>query len=314
MDLVIKPTRACNFKCSFCSSNLIPNKKLDLDVVKDFLLKNDVSTIIVNGGDPLMMPVSYYEELVDFINEHNMNISVSFTTNMWDWYENPDKWNKLFRNDKIKLCTSFQYGKGRIIPNGSDFTEELFLDIQNKFKNEFGYYLDFISVVTEDNEQYAIKNVELAKSLGVHCKLNYAVKSGRQDKMYPYDKIIHTYNELFKTDLWKYEDNCLNFINYFNNKGTICPLSDNMCYDNIRCFTPDGSLSMCPALDDDGIKDSRKYKFYKKECLTCEFFRICNGCAKRIKDLQEDFPTQNCDKLLYELNELKRNCQNAYIR
>ena len=23
--------------------------------------KNDVSTIIVNGGDPLMMPVSYYE-------------------------------------------------------------------------------------------------------------------------------------------------------------------------------------------------------------------------------------------------------------
>ena len=71
---------------------------------------------------------------------------------------------------------------------------------------------------------------------------------------------------------------------------------------------------MCPALDDDGIKDSRKYKFYKKECLTCEFFRICNGCAKRIKDLQEDFPIQNCDKLLYELNELKRNCQNAYIR
>ena len=105
MDLVIKPTRACNFKCSFCSSNLIPNKKLNLDVVKDFLLKNDVSTIIVNGGDPLMMPVSYYEELVDFINEHNMNISVSFTT-------------KCCPNDLERAFITFPFAKN--LPNISE--------------------------------------------------------------------------------------------------------------------------------------------------------------------------------------------------
>lgn len=313
MDLVIKPTRACNFKCSFCSSNLIPNKMLDLGIIKDFLLKNNVSIIIVNGGDPLMMPVQYYKDLISFIDEHNMNISISFTTNMWDWYENPDKWNELFHNDKINLCTSFQYGEGRIIPNGEPFTEELFLDIQEKFNKEFGYYLDFIAVVTDENEQFAVKNVELAKKLGVHCKLNYAVKSGRQSKMYSYDKIIHIYNELFDLGLWKYEDNCLNFINHFQNKETICPLSNNLCYDYIRCFTPNGSLSMCPALDDDGIRDSRKFKFYKKECLTCEFFKICNGCAKRIRDLREDFLDEKCDKLFSELQTLKRNCINVNI-
>lgn len=314
MELVIKPTRACNFKCSFCSSNSIPNKRLDLSKIKTFLLENEVSTIIVNGGDPLMMPVSYYEELLDFIEENNMNTTISFTTNMWDWYISPKKWKDLFNRERLNLCTSFQYGEGRIIPNGSPFTEEIFLDIQEKFKNEFGYYLDFISVITELNEEYAIKNVELAKKLGVHCKLNYAVKSGRQGKMYPYYKIIRKYNDLFELGLWEYEDNCINFVRYFQDLGTICPLSNNMCYSNIRCFSPDGSLSMCPALDDDGIPDSRKYKFYKKGCLVCEYFKICNGCAKRIKDMQEDFPNENCDKLKYELDKLKRNCQNVSIR
>lgn len=313
MELVIKPTRKCNFKCSFCSSNLIPNNQLDLNIVKEFLLNNDVSTIIVNGGDPLMMPVSYYEELIKFLDEHNMKTSISFTTNLWDWYKNPSKWDKLFKNDRLYVCTSFQYGKGRITPEGKDLTEEIFLDMQNKFKEQFGHYLDYISVITSDNEQYALDNVKLAKKLGVHCKLNYAVKSGRQGTMYPYSKIIHIYNELFDNNLWEYEDNCLNFVKHFSNKGTICPLSNNMCYKNIRCFSPDGTLSMCPALNDDGIHDSTKYKFFKKECLLCEYFKICNGCAKRIKDMQEDFLDKNCDKLKYELTELKRKCQNVNI-
>ena len=55
MDLIIKPTEACNFKCSFCSSTAIdPNNAglLDLDYVFRFLKRYpDTNSLIINGGD-----------------------------------------------------------------------------------------------------------------------------------------------------------------------------------------------------------------------------------------------------------------------
>ena len=71
-----------------------------------------------------------------------------------------------------------------------------------------GYRPDFISVITDENEKFAIKNVELAqkmsedqepketlhyfnphKKIGVECKLNYAMASGDQSSPYLLSKI-----------------------------------------------------------------------------------------------------------------------------
>ena len=56
MELIIKPTELCNFKCTFCSSPNISDehtKILDLKYVEDFLKRFPATnTIIVNGGDP----------------------------------------------------------------------------------------------------------------------------------------------------------------------------------------------------------------------------------------------------------------------
>ena len=68
MELIIKPTEACNFKCTFCSSTDIAEDKssrLDLEQVFKFLKRfPETNTIIVNGGDPLMVPVNYYWEII----------------------------------------------------------------------------------------------------------------------------------------------------------------------------------------------------------------------------------------------------------
>ena len=95
MDLIIKPTEACNFKCTFCSSTDIdPNEVglLDLDYIYRFLKRYpDTNTIIVNGGDPLMVKPQYYHDLIAHLDEHDYPASISFTSNLWPFLMRPEK-------------------------------------------------------------------------------------------------------------------------------------------------------------------------------------------------------------------------------
>ena len=75
MELIIKPTELCNFKCTFCSSTKLVEDKastLDHQYIFDFLDRfPNTNSIIVNGGDPLMMKPDYYFTILDYIEKHN---------------------------------------------------------------------------------------------------------------------------------------------------------------------------------------------------------------------------------------------------
>ena len=81
MDLIIKPTELCNFRCTFCSSTHITEDKtaqLDLEYVYAFLKRfPDTKTIIVNGGDPLMIDPQYYWDLIAHLDQHNYPATLS---------------------------------------------------------------------------------------------------------------------------------------------------------------------------------------------------------------------------------------------
>ena len=83
-------------------------------------------TIIVNGGDPLMVEPDYYWRIIDWLDEHNYDTSISLTTNLWPFYKKPKKWTPLFNNDRVGVTTSFQYGGGRLKGDYTEFTEEDF--------------------------------------------------------------------------------------------------------------------------------------------------------------------------------------------
>ena len=96
MDLIIKPTELCNFKCTFCSSTKIAKHKSDLlshDYIFKFLTRfPHTRTIIVNGGDPLVIDPSYYWKIIEYLDKHELIASISLTTNLWPFYKNPQKW------------------------------------------------------------------------------------------------------------------------------------------------------------------------------------------------------------------------------
>lgn len=344
MDLIIKPTEACNFACTFCSSSqLVDDKKarLHLETIYAFLKRfPQTNTIIVNGGDPLMMPVSYYDELCSHLDENNYPANVSITSNLWDFWKKPDKWtplfNRMFKSDperrRVNVTTSFNYGDTRRITPDRIFLEEDFIKISDLFLERVGYRPHFISVIDETNLHTAVDNVRLAKHLDVDCKLNYAMASGRQGKPLPLSKIYEVYIQIWREGLANWEWNTRQMANRLAGTATSCPLHRS-CDQGIRVLHPDGKYFSCGAFADDleyeidfnkevlqfGKRETPLQKdisinVLKEECYSCPMFQVCNGCRKHIKDLRRsDMVETHCSKMksiaqaIIEINYSKKD-------
>jgi len=315
MDLIIKPTEKCNFKCTFCSSTHITEDKtaeLDHDKIFQFLERYpNTNTIIVNGGDPLMMQPEYYWKIIKWLDERNYKTTISFTSNLWPFYKNPEKWVDLFTHQRMGVTTSFQYGGSRLKGDLSEFTEEDFWEVSNAMYNWVGYRPDFISVITDENKHGAIKNVELAKKMGVECKLNYAMSSGppvmfkgirmgQEGKPFLLADIYEIYIEIWKHDLAPWEFNTKQMMKLLKGQATCCPQNRN-CDSGIRVLQPSGDYYSCGAFGDDmeyqidfqaemagatirPLHHETELQTMNDGCYTCPMFDICNGCRKTIKD------------------------------
>lgn len=324
-SLILKPTSLCDFSCDFCSSpTLSPSKadKLDLEKVYEFLRRfPDTREIIVNGGDPLMMPVSYYGELLDHLEKHNYVAKLALTTNLWNFYNHPDKWTELFKHPKVEVCTSFQYGDRRKISKNRVFTEKDFIAISDLFLERVGYRPSFIAVVDGDNIHRSLDMVRLAKYLNVECKLNYANASGYQDSPLPLSRIYEQYIQIYREGLHHWEFNTKQMVDKLKGTATTCPLLRN-CDEHIRVLHPDNKYFSCGSIADDleyeidfakemrgkvetPLQNDPSLRTLKEECYSCEMFQICNGCRKHIKDLKRsDSVEKHCQKMKSIANEI----------
>lgn len=326
MELIIKPTEACNFKCTFCSStHLVDDKtsRLEISKIAEFLDRfPETNTIIVNGGDPLMMPPEYYYAILDLIQTRNMTTTLSFTTNLWGFYKNPDLWTDLFRHPLVGVSTSFNYGNTRRITHDKVYTEDIFWEVSDLFLERVGYRPDFISVITEENYETAINNVRLAKKMNVECKLNYALASGELSKPLLKGRIYKLYLDIIDEGLAKWEFNSKQLLRMQEVKPTCCPLNRD-CDSNIRCLQPEGDYYSCGAFGDDKkyaisfeeemkseltltpLADAIELAHLKEACLTCPLFAICNGCKKTISDLKSNnLVESHCAEMQKNLNRL----------
>ena len=342
MDLIIKPTERCNFKCTFCSSTQITDDKsaeLDHQHIFDFLKRfPETRTIIVNGGDPLMMQPDYYWKIIDHLETIGSDATISFTSNLWPFYKNPDKWKELFNHPRMGVTTSFQYGGGRLKGDLTEFSEEDFWAVSDAMLEHVGYRPDFISVITEENAHDAIKNVELAKRMGVECKLNYAFSSGppvkfkgivmgQEGRPYMLADIYEIYVEVWRRGLTQWEYNTKQMVKRLRNGSTTCP-QNRQCDSSIRTLQPSGDYYSCGSFGDDRsyaidfkkemagekifpLRFQPELQSLKQSCFTCPMFEICNGCRKTIRDLKDhNLVETHCRKMktlapnIIESNEL----------
>lgn len=315
MDLIIKPTVKCNFKCTFCSSTKLSdddNEIVTVAEIEQFIKRfPETRTIIVNGGDPLMMEPDYYWDIIDVLKRNGSNATISFTTNLWAFYKKPEKWVSLFKDPYIQISTSFQYGNSRLKGDLTPFTEEEFIKVSDLMLELVGYRPSFITVITHENRDTVIKTVELAKRLGVEAKINYAVASGEkrqykdvvignEDSMFVQADMYELYLEIYDAGLAEYEYNTKQMMTRLRGSATTCPLSRE-CDSGIRSLQPGGGYYSCGAFGDDRLYPidfdaEMKGEFFtplsvrpelesmKESCFICPMFSICNGCKKTVHD------------------------------
>lgn len=320
MDLILKPTSLCNFHCTFCSSPQLSESMcdtLELDYIARFLDRfPQTRTIIINGGDPLMLPPEYYWNILALLEDRGMNdTTLSLTTNLWDFWKRPDKWTKLFCDPRVGVGTSFHYGDSRLITRTRVFMEDDFVKISDLFLERVGYRPDFIAVIDESNVEWALDNVRLAKRMGVECKLNWAAASGRQGKSFLMGDIYPVYLEVFREGLMEWEYNTKQLVRKLNNFHTTCPISRD-CDKGIRNLHPDGKYYSCGAFGDDDmfsidfdaemaseivatpLQKSKDYQTMHDGCWSCPMFGICNGCRKSVMDTQRSGRVdEHCQKM-----------------
>lgn len=319
MILLIKPTSACNFCCSFCSAKDLKIKLSRRHVpqqIKDAIKKLKPDWISVTGGEPLTQEPEYFYELLDLVSGE-----VAMTTNLKAFWENPDKWTPLFKNPRITVCTSFQYGEGRLWDKNTPYTEEMFRKIMKLFVEKTGRPApQFIAVVTNENYNRALDHVKLAKELNTVCKLNRVLSlGGAKDEVLPYAKMIDLYYEVKKQGL---EDGYAD-IDFFQ-FGT-CNINTNLLCENTTrsvWVKEDGSLEYgkCEDLLASGMskRDPNEERpnqlpstldptdFINEKCLTCELCRLCNACdAHRFCNKKDPNHCQEMLKRMDKIKELK---------
>ena len=250
-----------------------------------------------------MVKPSYYWELIDFLDMYNMPASIAFTTNLWAFLKKPSMWVELFNHPRLGITTSFNYGDTRLKGDYTTFSEDDFWAVSDLMLELVGYRPDFISVISDENEDTALDNVRLAKMMDVECKLNYAMASGDQGTPYQLSKIYDTYIKVYDLGLMPWEFNTKQMVKRLSRGNTMCPQT-RVCDQYIRALNPGGDYYSCGAFGDDSempidfnaeifgteifepLANSVDLFCLKEECMTCPMFGICNGCKKTVKDMK----------------------------
>ena len=312
MLMIVRVTSRCNFKCDFCSASALEGKDLSVDAVVSAVKKFNPTSITFEGGDPLVMPPSYYEELFPKLLAFNPKLELAMTTNLWNWYKNPEKWRVLTDYD-VHLCTSFQYGGKRKITDSRPLTEEIFLDMVTKWRELTHKSLGFIAVIDKDNADTVMQTVKFAKRNKLMCKVNPCFVSGRADASYPWDLMLDHYAQIVEAGLAYWEDNSYQLCKLMLNdlELMMCPIVPD-CEKAFVVLNPDGSIHHC-STDVTTNGEENIIKFYRREtpvisedCLTCDWFKFCNTCRVYRKEYASFYSQDYCARVDCALSRIKR--------
>lgn len=304
IQLIIKPTSICNFSCEFCSAkNLnIPIHDKVPDTLREYLLKLRPNDVIITGGEPLVNPASYFQDLLDIMDSFGIEYSVQMTSNLMLWYENPEKYDWLMQHPNVRFVTSFQYGNKR--HDEEVYTEARFRDLYAKYVARYGKDLMFLSVISEENEKFAVKTCELAKELGTQCKLNCQLPVGGAKEYYPRYKLLGLYLDVIKHGLREYEANLSEMISDhrcpFTRSGKYCSFNK-IVYVDTEGNVVEGHCE--EVLSSDGKFSVETGSLFDK-CYMCDMFSLCNGCSIN-RQATNAIRDEHCEWMLAHRDELK---------
>jgi len=178
--LVIQPTPFCNINCSYCYlPHRTTKKRMTLDVAERLFARlfkfptiKDNVELVWHAGEPLVLPVSYYEEMFTLLQRlagPNLKIRHAFQTNATLI---TDAWCDLIKRWKVNLGLSIDgpaefHDLNRKYRNGSGSFAAAHRGLQLVKKHDIPFHL--ISVLTLESMREPDKMFEFYESEGVNA-------------------------------------------------------------------------------------------------------------------------------------------------
>ena len=188
--IIVKPTKACNADCGYCSA---PPEDKDKWTVDDFKKVFDKLSpylaerafFIWHGGEPMLMGPEFYRECADYAWKTKPEIRFSMQSNMLLYTK--DKWYDVF-NDIFKGSVSSSLDpdwKSRTISGNPEAYKKVFYNKLDRVLED-GFKPLFIGTYNDDNLSYAMEGYEHALAYekehgyGYDLRFNYCYPAGRE--------------------------------------------------------------------------------------------------------------------------------------
>lgn len=305
INTLIKPTNECNMRCKYCFAEKYGynDSLLDLKTLKKYLellsKKYDYINLIWHGGEPLTVPLSYYEEAYNYCQKLDSKFIYSIQTN-----------GTLLNEENINFFKEHNTGIGLSFDGlSNDKTRgntQIILD-KIDLLNFKGMYPGAIIVVNQNNVNSLIEEYEYFKKLNLGMKMNPMFNDGaaKENNFFDLDpdNYIHSFVDFFK--YWALDMNCninvstcINFANLIINEYSgIC--THNSCLKKWLCLDSNGHLYPCDRLClneydlgnvlnmniiDEAFENEKFINLLKKNVLRrqnciekCNYFKNCYG-------------------------------------
>lgn len=304
-SFIVKPTKQCNARCLHCSSNKNPSAITLEDLAKSFnflktfaIGKPNQLEIIWHGGEPLVLPPSFYFsahlKIADVFPKTEIRHSIQ--TNLLLYSR---EWKPLFRNlFKWRVSSSYDFHSSfRQMPGGGNYYEK-WVDAVKRYQDDSGGTITVITVLSKENYMFTDEICESAMKLNVQLKLNPLQPVGRGALL---NELLLSPNEYLQAlfvafKFWK-QNSSFSFYQAeaFSASGYLpCPYTNN-CFGYIYGLEPNGDIyqcSECADIDLNKFGNAISGDIYyanlmsmksaeisiPKECLECG---LCGGGCKK---------------------------------
>lgn len=323
LTVIIKLTYGCNLNCAYCYEGDKPiNQYMGWETVKNTIIKSidfiDYTTpvnFIWHGGEPLLMGLEFYGEVLKLQKEYSKGKTVhnSLQTNG----TLTDKETLIFLdNNNINVGISLDgpaiiHDQQRYFKNDSGSFEDVFNSLMicrsiRKGKSNVGA----LAVFTNNTFSHLPEFYEFFRDNRINVKINPLIMSGRAlINKNASDKLFVTPEQygmalIYLFDRWISEKELIFTIEPFyqiiysilNKKSMLCTFQ-NDCFERYISILPSGDIVPCgrweseqylygninqnsinSAFDSMAFHEFKdKRRMVKIKCGNCRYFEICNG-------------------------------------
>jgi len=317
--IITKVISACNFGCRYCDADIYSNQRMSIDTVSNTIKKAldyaDYIDFVWHGGEPLLMGIHFYEEVVELQKKFRRENQVIINSIATNGTLISQEWVDFFKANDFQVGVSLDgppevHNANRIFKSGQGSFEQMMRGI--RLLKENGVEFGVLAVITKETVRLGAKRfLDFFIENGIFnigiLPQKPALNMGRTDAL-PRDEFEKFVIELF--DYWyslddpRIEIRELDAIldRIFGAESKICIFGGD-CRGKILAIAPNGDVYPCDEfMFDDRYKlgNVREQTFEEmlnptnpklirigledletKKSISCKYSKICNnGCPK----------------------------------